>query len=285
MRKTNLIDRAVGWALILLMLFPSCTPSLVSRNKVSNEALVSESRRMISEYYDEIRTVLVETGEYSNEEISAHGTLEGEEITRSLYESAEGEKYMNFLYETANAGEVEQVLSAAEDFLSTEEMSGLRARAEKIESVFMEEGERISRSLAPSDKEEFYSDLRSLTVKSIVLLTAAVIYAVIPNVMFWGKVSAATAISVAAGILASTAITVLEWSDKDVQQDENAFKDWLDNVTSEPVAAWAIAEGVITTQTAAGTSAVAAALILGVFAVYHITDGTKKILKNYNWKT
>ena len=285
MKKATLINRVVGWASVILMLFSSCSPALTSQTKVRKSVLMSESARMIDEYYEEVREVLISEGEYSEEEIASYGTLSGEEITRALGEEEDGEKYLEFLYQAENATDPDDVINAAGEFLSDEQLADLRTKAADIETHFAEEGERIARALNPSDKEEFYKDLRSLTVKSVVLLTAAVVYAIIPKVMFWGKVSAATAVSVAAGIVASTIITIIEWSDKDLQHDENAFKDWLDNVTSEPVAAWALAQGVITTQTAAGTTPVVAALILAVFAIYQITDSTKKILKNYNWKT
>ena len=285
MKKSSFINRTVGWALVFLMLFSSCSPSLVSSKKVKKSVLMSESARMIDEYYEEVRSVLIENGEYSSVEIASHGTLTGEEITRNLSGEENGEAYMNFLYQTQYAEDTEDVFDAASEFLTQDQMKDLREQAREIEEKFEEEGERIARAISPSDKEQFYKDLRTLTVKSVVLLTAAIVYAIIPKVMFWGKVSAATAVSVAAGILASTVITIIEWSDKDLQHDETAFKDWLDNVTQEPVAAWALAQGVITTQTAAGTSPVVAALILAVFAIYQITDSTKSILKNYNWKT
>ncbi len=285
MKKATLINRVVGWASIILMLFSSCSPALASKTEVRKSVLMSESARMIDEYYEEVRSVLISEGEYTEEEIASYGTLTGEEITRELAEEEDGEKYLEFLYQANYADNAEDVITAAGEFLSDEQMEELREKATEIETHFAEEGERIARALNPGDKEEFYKDLRSLTVKSVVLLTAAIVYAVIPKVVFWGKISAATAVSIAAGVVASTIITIIEWSDKDLQHDENAFKDWLDNVTSEPVAAWALASGVITTQTAAGTTPVVAALILAVFAIYQITDSTKKILKNYNWKT
>ncbi len=285
MRKKVLCSRVIGWVLILSMLISSCSPSLVSDKSVRKSVLMSESARLINEYYEEVRSILIEEGEYTSEEIASYGTLTGEEITRKISEYDDGEKYLNFLYASNYAQDTDTVIGAASEFLDESQMADLQKRADEIETHFEEVGERIARALNPAQKEQFYEDLRTLTVKSVVLLVAAIIYAIIPNVLFWGKVSAATAVSVAAGILASTVITVIEWSDEDLQHDESAFQDWLDNVSKEPVAAWAIAQGVITTQTAAGTSPVVAALILGVFAIYQITDSTKKVLKNYNWKT
>lgn len=285
MRKESLFNTTIGWALVFLMLFSSCSPSLVSKAKISKSVLMTESARMIDEYYREVREVLISEGEYTSDEIASYGTLTGETITRELSSQEDGEKYLNFLYQSKYAEEVDDIINAASDFLDEEKLDELKVKAGEIEKHFEERGERIARALSPGDKEQFYKDLRSLTVKSVVLLTAAIVYAIIPNMMFWGKVSAASAISVAAGVVASTLITIIEWSDEDLQTDESAFETWLNDVTSEPVAAWALAQGIITTQTAANTSPVVAALILAVFAIYHITDSTKKVLKNYNWKT
>ncbi len=284
-RKTALFNKFIGWALVCLMLFSSCSPSLVSEKKVKESVLMSESARMISEYYEEVRGILVENGEYTDQEVASYGTLSGEEITRKISEYDNGNDYLNFLYQTSYATDPDEVINAAECFLDEAEMDDLRLKAREIEEHFEEVGKRCSRALSPSEKEQFYDELRSLTVKSVVLLTAAIVYAIIPKVMFWGKVSAATAISIAAGIVASTLITIIEWTDKDIQQDEKAVEEWLNNITSEPVAAWALAQSVISTQAAiSSTTAVPGALILAVFAIYHITDSTKKILKNYNWK-
>lgn len=284
MRQRVLFNKTVGCALILLMLFASCSPALVSGKKIKKSLLMSESARMIDEYYEEVRSVLVENGEYSEGEVASYGNLTGEEITRNIMNGEGGEDYLNFLYQANYADNPDDVIDAAASFLSDDEIVDLRNRADEIENHFEEIGRSVSRVLNPSEKEQFYKDLRTLTVKSVVLLTAAVVYAIIPHVMFWGKVAAATAVSVAAGVVASTIITIVEWADKDIKHDENAFKDWLDNVSSEPVAAWALAQGVITTQTAAGTSPVVAALILAVFAAYQIIDSAKVLLENYNWK-
>ena len=284
MKQRVLFNTIFGWALVFLMLFASCSPVLVSDKKIKKSLLMSESARMINDYYEEVRSILVENEVYSEDEIASYGTLTGEEITRNLMDDNGGEDYLNFLYMANYAENVDEIIDAAGAFLDSSDMDDLRKRADEIETNFEALGENVSRALNPAEKEQFYKDLRTLTVKSVVLLTAAVVYAIIPHVMFWGKVAAATAVSVAAGVVASTVITIIEWSDKDIGHDENAFKEWLDNVSSEPVAAWALAQGVITTQTAAGQSPVVAALILAVFAAYQIIDSVKVILKNYNWK-
>lgn len=284
----SFFNKLISLCLILSTLLCSCSPSLSGSGSVRNDQLMTESERMINEHYEDVRSILIEEGEYSEDELLSYGKLDGETVTRNLASSSSGLSYMNFLYQTEKAERVDEILLAARPLLDEENYKYVEEKALEIEERTLRYAERYSRSLNPNQKEEFYNDLRSFAVKSVVLFTAAVVYAIIPKTMFWGKVSAATAISVAAGIVASTLVTIIEWADKDTNlntnEDTTAFESWLDNVTKEPVAAWALANGVITTQEAIGTSPVVAALILAVFAIYNITDGTKKLLKEYNWK-
>ncbi len=274
----------VCYFLIFSLLLTSCSPQLASNKKIEKEKLLSESSRLINQCYSDVRAIMIKEGEYSEEEFNSHGILDGEELTRNLYQEENGKELLELLCLSQNAEDVDEVLSKAKGFLDKDQYNELENKSREVEKKFKEEGKRIARGLNPGEKEQFYKDLRSVTVKSIVLLTAAIVYACIPKVMFWGKVSAASAVSIAAGVVASTLITILEWSDKDLQQDSEAFKNWLDNVTSEPIAAWALAQGVINTQSAISTNYVTGALVLFVFAIYHITDGTKKLLKEYNWR-
>ena len=122
-----------------------------------------------------------------------------------------------------------------------------------------------------------------MVVKTVVLLTAAVVYAMMPKTMFWGKVSAATAVSVAAGVVTSSLITLIEWSDEDLKYSEKDFNSWLSDISVEPFADWALAQGVLNTQMAATNNPVTSAIVLGVFALYHIGDDAKTLLKKYNW--
>ncbi|MBQ0072117.1 MAG: hypothetical protein KBS81_09755, partial [Spirochaetales bacterium] len=140
------------------------------------------------------------------------------------------------------------------------------------------------RSLNAKQREEFYNDLRSLVVKSVVLLTSAIVYAFIPKTIFWGKVSAATAVSVSAGVVASTLVTIVEWADVDTVQSETSFSDWLTSVTIDPFTNWALAQGVINAQAAVSESPITAALILGVFAIYNVIESAKVMLEKYNFK-
>lgn len=282
--KNKRLTKALVWILIVTIFLSSCTPQLSSTVEISKEKLMSESTRLINECYDDVRTILIDEGEYTTEDFVSHGIADGETLVRAVAKEENGDELLELVCLSDNAQDVDSVLAVAKKFISHDEYKELEKKSQEIEQYFSTEGEKIARSLNPKEKEKFYKDLRSVTVKSVVLLTAAIVYACIPKVMFWGKISAASAVSIAAGVVASTLITIIEWSDKDLQQDQEAFKKWLDNVTEEPVAAWALAQGVINTQAAISTNYVTGALVLFVFSIYHISDGTKKLLKEYNWR-
>ena len=127
-------------------------------------------------------------------------------------------------------------------------------------------------------------DLKSMVVKTVVLLTASIVYAMIPKVMFWGKVSAAAAVSVAAGVVASGFVSMVEWSDEDLKNTDKDFSAWLEEITVEPFTDWALAQGVLNAQMAATNNPVTSALVLGVFALYHIGEDAKTLMKKYNWE-
>ena len=193
------------------------------------------------------------------------------------------EDVLNFLYSTCEGKSTGEILQNAKPLLSDSSYKELEAKVRELEEKAGEWGEEISRGLAPSQKEEFYKDLRSMVVKTVVLLTAAIVYALMPKTMFWGKVSAATAVSVAAGVVTSAFITLVEWSDEDLKYSDKSFDTWLSDISVEPFADWALAQGVLNTQMAATNNPVTSALVLGVFALYHIGDNAKTLLKKYNW--
>ena len=101
--------------------------------------------------------------------------------------------------------------------------------------------------------------------------TAALVYALIPNVMVWGKVSAACVAAVCAGVLASGVMAIVGYKTVDKGEDFD-FLTWLKSVGEDAYAEWAIASSVIATSAAAGKSPVITALILAALALYQCFD-------------
>ena len=281
MEKKRIFNVLVVSLLIASTLI-SCSPNLAGPSGIPQEDVVRVSARVIEKEYDRVRNALIESGEYSEEDFASFGELDGESVVRGALENG-NEDVLNFLYSTCEGKSTGEILQNAKPLLSDSSYKELEAKVRELEEKAGEWGEEISRGLAPSQKEEFYKDLRSMVVKTVVLLTAAIVYALMPKTMFWGKVSAATAVSVAAGVVTSAFITLVEWSDEDLKYSDKSFDTWLSDISVEPFADWALAQGVLNTQMAATNNPVTSALVLGVFALYHIGDNAKTLLKKYNW--
>ena len=281
MEKKRIFNVLVVSLLIASTLI-SCSPNLAGPSGIPQEDVVRVSARVIEKEYDRVRSALIESGEYSEEDFASFGELDGESVVRGALENG-NEDVLNFLYSTCEGKSTGEILQNAKPLLSDSSYKELEAKVRELEEKAGEWGEEISRGLAHSQKEEFYKDLRSMVVKTVVLLTAAIVYALMPKTMFWGKVSAATAVSVAAGVVTSAFITLVEWSDEDLKYSDKSFDTWLSDISVEPFADWALAQGVLNTQMAATNNPVTSALVLGVFALYHIGDNAKTLLKKYNW--
>ena len=281
MEKKRIFNVLVVSLLIASTLI-SCSPNLAGPSGIPQEDVVRVSARVIEKEYDRVRSALIESGEYSEEDFASFGELDGESVVRGALENG-NEDVLNFLYSTCEGKSTGEILQNAKPLLSDSSYKELEAKVRELEEKAGEWGEEISRGLAPSQKEEFYKDLRSMVVKTVVLLTAAIVYALMPKTMFWGKVSAATAVSVAAGVVTSAFITLVEWSDEDLKYSDKSFDTWLSDISVEPFADWALAQGVLNTQMAATNNPVTSALVLGIFALYHIGDNAKTLLKKYNW--
>lgn len=282
MKKKRVFLEKLTASVLILSMLASCTPSLSGPSEDRREKMVSQGARVIDEEYDFIRGVLIETEEFSEEDFASYGILDGETVVRGLLEGGD-EDLLSFLCATSDGG-VDGVLSTAKSLLPEKEYGELEKKAKEIEERAGAWGDRVSRSLAPAQKDEFYKDLKSMVVKTVVLLTASIVYAMIPKVMFWGKVSAAAAVSVAAGVVASGFVSMVEWSDEDLKNTDKDFSAWLEEITVEPFTDWALAQGVLNAQMAATNNPVTSALVLGVFALYHIGEDAKTLMKKYNWE-
>ncbi|MGN1163290.1 MAG: hypothetical protein ACI4S4_00650 [Candidatus Ornithospirochaeta sp.] len=282
MKKKRFFESALALVLAVSMLV-SCTPNMSGPSGLDVDKIARVSARAIDREYSMVRSILLESGEYSEEEIFSYGNVDGESVVRGALDGG-NEDVLAFLCAAEEAKDTKEVLEAARPLLSEEDYRNLRNKVNEIEERAEAWGERAVRSLAPSQKEAFYKELRSMVVKTVVLLTAAIVYAFMPKTMFWGKVSAATAVSVAAGVVASAFITLMEWKDVDLKYVDKNVDGWLEDITAEPFTAWAIAQGVLNTQMAATKNPVTSALVLGVFALYNIGDDAKTLLKKYNFE-
>ena len=160
MKKKRVFLEKLTASVLILSMLASCTPSLSGPSEDRREKMVSQGARVIDEEYDFVRGVLIETEEFSEEDFASYGILDGETVVRGLLEGGD-EDLLSFLCATSDGG-VDGVLSTAKSLLPEKEYGELEKKAKEIEERAGEWGDRVSRSLAPAQKDEFYKDLKSM---------------------------------------------------------------------------------------------------------------------------
>ncbi|MBR1937598.1 MAG: hypothetical protein IJ836_01415 [Spirochaetales bacterium] len=200
-------------------------------------------------------------------------------VARAIEEG--GMDYLVFSDKITRANTTDEILSAAKPVLPEEEYKVLLERVEEEESKARALYEECSRAMTSAQQKAFYKDLKKMVVKAVVLLTAGLVYACIPKAMVWGKVSAACAVSVAAGIAASGILNVMEYYRYGKEFD--SLDTWLKDVYSSAYGEWALASTVIATGTAAKRSPVVTGLIIIAYALYGVLENMKPLMSKYGF--
>ena len=269
-RINDLFNRSVAVLLIAATLIVSCSMPVSGPGQVDAGKLASMAGRLIDENIDLVREAIgTELAE-----IEDMTELTGYEVaTRALGEE-NGEEYLAFCIELDSFGSVDEVLDAASGLAPEAELESIREDMREYESRLFRELDSTARILSPAQQEEFYASLKALVIKTAVLHTASIVYAFVPDLLFWGKVSAASAVAIAAGVLSTTVLSIIEHYKLDREMNES-FQVWLEDVTTIPSASWAIAAAMINLGASLGRSPVLTALILAVFAVFNIVEEVK----------
>ena len=263
--------------LITLATLFSCTLDASAVKNASEREMSSRVARMIDETMAQMMDSSVaefltpeQVAELEGVKDSAQG-LDGRSIVSRMLEEEQGEEVLTYSYTAITSDDVDEILASARPLVGEEEYGKLVQQANEIEARAMEAYERASRAMSGEQQKKFYKELQGLVTKAVVLLTAALVYALIPNVMVWGKVSAACVAAVCAGVLASGVMAIVGYKTVDKGEDFD-FLTWLKSVGEDAYAEWAIASSVIATSAAAGKSPVITALILAALALYQCFD-------------
>lgn len=275
----------LNWIVLFMLVIPLSGCSLgweaQTKAKITDKELFPTVARII----DEQKNVV---WEYLEEDLSralTTGEPTGADIVRSTLSEEQGRQYLEFCYavnDVEASDQAQRVVDFARTLISEEEMAALEQKLEENRSLMLSEAEVFSRALAPSQRVPFWKDMQKLVTRTTVLFTAGVVYACIPTVVFWGKVSAATAIAIAAGVVASTVMSVWRYYQFGGDLDES-FNEWLISVTTEPEVAYALAASMIAVGTTLKRGFVVTGIIICVFAMYNVIDMMKPMLKKYNF--
>ncbi|MBO8436522.1 MAG: hypothetical protein IAA97_06045 [Spirochaetes bacterium] len=278
MYTTSTSDRLIAMFLIAAILISSCSLPQSGPGTISSTALVSASGRAIDLYLDDIRG-------FVEEDLEVRGILDdvdGYEVATRTIEEEQGRDYLEFTLETSQFESVDDVLAAAEGLVPEEELEAIEAQVDEAEKRLFKAVEEQTRILTPEQQEDFYNDLTVLVIKSSVLLTSAVVYALVPDTVLWGKVTAASAIAIASGVLAATIMAIVEHYRNDMDLDET-FIEWLDDVAKEPAVYWGLASSVIAISQSMQRGPIVTSIILAIFTIFGVTEDAKAMLEKYNF--
>lgn len=278
-RMRIFLDKGIAIILIASIMIVSCSMPQHGPGSISSSALISASGRAIDMYLDDIR-------QYVEQDLNVRGILDdvdGYDVATRTMDEENGREYLEFALETSRYKSADEVFEAADGLLPDEELEKIKEKVATIERRLFSSADRVARILSPSQQEEFYNDLTILVVKSSVLLTAAVVYSLVPTVVLWGKVTAASAVAIAAGVLSATIMAIVEHYKADVDTEES-FIEWLETVAKEPMVSWGLASSVISISQSISKGPVVGAIILLVFALFGVVDDAKAMLEKYNFE-
>ncbi|NLZ68505.1 MAG: hypothetical protein GX903_05840 [Spirochaetales bacterium] len=279
MKKLRLLMVDFVSALLIMIFLVGCNLEVAGKKRVSEAELTSKMITMVDR---ELETVLP----YVTEDLPGAKGIEsynGRSVIENTMSEEQGRKYLEFCYEIENASTPEAVVAAAEGLISKEDMEELKLKVEETKEIARSLAIEGARSMTNPQKRAFFKDLRSLVIKSTVLLAAGIVYACIPTMVFWGKITAACAVAVAAGVVASGVLSVVEYYQFEDSTINESFEGWVESITKEPYTSWAIAASVIATGKTMGRSPVLTGVILAIFAIYNVIDQVKPMLKKYNF--
>ncbi len=273
---------------IILVSFIGCTSDFneTLKAKLEKKKIVPKVTNMIDRALEEnqvietIKDDLVVSRDINLNEIN------GKSIVDNLLKTEKGKDFIYYAYSTSNYRTVDDVLEKARPLLTNEQMSELEKEVKESKKAIIDSNKAIYRKIPASQKQAFLKDLQQLIVVSVVLLAAGIVYACLPTTVLWGKITAACAISVAAGMVALTVMSLYRYfSNEDPNKDSAiAFEQWLNDVTKEPAAAYALATGIIAMGTSLQRSPIVTGLILIVFALFKVMEMVKPMLKKYNFR-
>jgi hypothetical protein len=282
-KQTKIITPIISLYLIISLIGCSIAWENIPNGAFTSEDYIAPVANAVEQQWDVVKDVFEENEIFETKVRSLEEGIDGKQVISSLLEESNGEQYLKFSHALVTGGDSSEVLSYAKELISEEQYDELEQNigetTARIRSFALSE----MRGLPPSQKAPFMRDLQKLVTKTIVLLVAGIVYAAIPNTIFWGKVTAATAVSIAAGVVATTVLSLYRYYENDDNSLSQSFEEWIVDVTTDPAAAYAMAKSIITVGKTMKNGAVVTGLILIVFSIYQVLDMVKPMLKKYNF--
>lgn len=269
--------------------FVSCNMGgLSSKTGYSASQVKTTVANVIDEEMDTIKPHL--DPEIQGEIDGAKGRRSGTEIVELTCAEENGEDYVDLCYEvdvSSTSSDYTSVVEVSRRLLDDSQFSALEKSIEETEKSIREKGKSLAKDIPISEQEDFFNDLESFVVRSVVLLTATAVYAYIPDTVLWGKVTAAAAIAVGAGLVAMIAMEIY----RDVNGigpslslgPDASFQDYLEALVKTPEADFALTTAITSITTSLGMSPTGTAIVLGVFTIFNATDMIRELGSKYDF--
>jgi len=272
-------------AVILLGAITSCTAEVETMKSWETGTVKSVVSKSIDDEMQYIKPNLEPDLQARIDGTAKGGQLSGREIVDLTIQEKSGD-YIDFCYTVNCDGETdsEAVIESARAVLPEDRYLQLREEAKNIEKTLMEKGEIMAKDLPESQKEEFYKDLKALVTRTVVLVAAGIVYICIPNVVLWGKVSAAAAISVAAGFVAYATMTIYEKYRFGISKEDRSrsINDWAKEFLSVPQADFTLTAVAASMAATIADGPVVKGIVILVFAATNALDTWNAMMKKYN---
>ena len=286
MKKTKALSVFETFTVMLLIISLSgCSMAFQQsiKPKVDEKELKSSVAKIVDEQLDVVGPYIDEDEDMEKRGIDMED-ITGSDVVDGILEEERGHDYLEFSYDTVYNSEdnLDEYVEQSKQFMSAEEAANLDERIEETKKAVYMEFEDLGRAVPPSQQIAFQKDLRKLVTRSVVLFVAGVVYACLPKTMFWGKISAAAAVSVAAGVLSCSLMSLYQYYKYGGDSDE-AFEDWVEEVSTEPQVSYAMAASMITVGKTMERSPVVTGIMICVFSLYKVIDMVKPMLKKYNF--
>lgn len=281
-KKIVLIGKNFICLLLVLSIVGCSLVDGTSRSRSGiTEMMKSEMSAVVIDQWEIIEPQLTEEGADS----SFRGTVSfesvnPEDVIPEMLKEDMGEDYLSFFHSAAVSGDADAVLEKAKALLPEDVYEELLSDAESARRNLTQVMEKGARELQDEFREDFMRDMQQLITRSVVLLTAGVVYAFLPRFFFWGKISAAAAVSVAAGAVAVTVISIWRFYEFGGEVGES-FEQWLKDVAVEPQASYALGASVISMAATMEISPVCCGIVLAVFAIYQAVDMLRTMIDVY----
>ncbi len=274
--------------LLVSFMFVACnaqyTPSF--KESITDASLKSRMSRVIDAQIDNIKEYLDEDlqTEIDKLETGSRGG-KGYEIVELTMNESGGRDYLDFCYAvdfSQNSTDADAVMDTAMSLLPEEEYEQLLHRAEEVERSIMAKGEETARAIPLNQQAAFYKDLKILVTRAIVLLVAGIVYACIPDLVFWGKISAACAISVGAGFVAISLMSLYEYY-RFGEGEGKTFEQWFKDLLAVPQADFALTATVTAITESLEVDPVVTGIIICIFGLYNVVSLLRNMVKTYNF--